>query len=601
LGYRGGWSTVEVELRSLQAGSSSEGHGRLAPLGRWCRGIAVGVSAIAVSAGAAPAAAVSIVAYPSSETILPSGPLPPEGSSRIVLDAALGEREGAFVAVSGASLLAVSVDRNRLGPIVLDLSFAHFVAFGSHLVPDALLPWDGSARRTEQANQPFYVQVEVPYGTKPGAYSAALLVKADDRTTAVPLSVHVFPVVLPRPGARGSMPTSFHVSPESYVAALRKYDGVTSATRLIAANDALYSFFARERISPASWGFGEPRTAAGYASNGRWWLDSLDNMTHEMSAGSYSALRIPISNNRTAPDDYIGGLSPLRPEGWCSYLRSVHTTWETKGWLGRGAVPYLYAYDEPGPAEKRLVARQALAAHTCFPGARVLTTTNPSLDGSDRFLWDGRGHNDLDAWAILSRRYYGIYAAPSRTGRARVDLRAIDRLRRRGKSIWAYTYAGPGTPGFLATEPLSDPRMFLLWTSLEGVDGVLYGEGTTSYRGTANPLDRVGSNGEFVLVYPGPNGPIPSARLEQIRDGIEDWQILRIVRRRHGGAAVRAILGGEGLFSAGRAGVRLACSVGCELHAANPFSWPQWSHDASTPRSIERAHAEALRLAASGP
>jgi hypothetical protein len=561
----------------------------------------VGVTALAASAGAAPAAPVVIAAYPSSESILPSGPLPPESSPRIALAAAIGEREGAFVAVSGASRIAVSVDRSRLWPLALRLSFAHFVAFGARLAPDALLPWDGAARSTEHANQPFYVQVEVPYGTRPGAYSAVLTVTADARARAIPLSVRVFPVVLPRPGAPGSMPTSFHVVPESYVAAVREDYGVTSAARLIAANDALYSLFARERISPASWGFGEPGTAAGYTRSPKWWLDSLDNMTREMAAGPFSTLRIPISNNRTAPDNYIGGLSPFRPDGWCGYLRSVHATWQSNGWLSGGAIPYLYAYDEPGPAEKGIVARQAFAAHTCFPGARVLTTANPSLDGSDRFLWDGRNQDDVDAWAILSRRYYGIYAAPTRGNRARIDLAAIDELRRRGKSVWAYTYAGRGTPGFLATEPLSDPRMFLLWTALEGLDGVLYGEGTTSYRGTATPLQQVSSGGEFVLVYPGPDGPIPSARLEQIRDGIEDWQILGIVRRRRGLAAVRAILGGAGLFSAERAGVRLACSVGCQLPGTSPFSWPQWSHDASTPRRIERAHAQALRLAASGP
>jgi hypothetical protein len=143
--------------------------------------------------------------------------------------------------------------------------------------------------------------------------------------------------------------------------------------------------------------------------------------------------------------------------------------------------------------------------------------------------------------------------------------------------------------------------MFLLWTALEGIRGVLYGEGTTSYRLGTNPLDRVGSGGESVLLYPGPRGPIPSARLEQIRDGIEDWQILQAVRRKRGSAAVRAILGGTGLFSAGRAGVRLACTIGCALQGADPFSWPRWSHDGSTPHRIELTHRQALRLAASGP
>src|SRR5207248_4319192 len=134
----------------------------------------------------------------------------------------------------------------------------------------------------------------------------------------------------------------------------------------------------------------------------------------------------------------------------------------------------------------------------------------------------------------------------------------------RGAAVWSYTYSGvPGSPGFAATEPLSDPRVFLLWNALEAIPGVLYSEGTTSY-GKGNPLDAIGT-GDYVLLYPGPNGPIPSARLEQIRDGIEDWEILNAVRLRRGSAVVRRILGAAGLFSADAQGVKLACNLFCDI------------------------------------
>jgi hypothetical protein len=44
-----------------------------------------------------------------------------------------------------------------------------------------------------------------------------------------------------------------------------------------------------------------------------------------------------------------------------------------------------------------------------------------------------------------------------------------------------------------------------------------------------------------VLIYQGKGGPVPSARLEQIRDGIEDSDVFNIVRQRRGGAGVRRI------------------------------------------------------------
>ena len=371
--------------------------------------------------------------------------------------------------------------------------------------------------------------------------------------------------------------------------------GETTRTELMAANDGLYRFLADYRISPTSWGFGEPRTAAGYVSSPKWWLDSLANMTREMAAGPFSTLRIPISSNRTSYSDYIAGIDPFEPETWCGYLRTVYAAWQEHGWLGSG-VPYLFAYDEPGIKGQHLVAQQASVAHSCFPGARVMMTGNPSPNGDNRFLWDSAPGDDVDIWAVLTRRYYGVYASGGQD-RSHRNLRPITTLRARGKAVWTYTYAGPGTPGFQATEPLTDPRMFVLWTALEGVGGMYYGEGTTSYKGPVNPLTALPSGGELALLYPGATDPIPSARLEQIRDGIEDWEVLQIVRRKRGAATVRQILGDAGLFSANRTGVRLACTIGCALPGPHPFAWPRWSKDVSTPVRIERAKLQALRLA----
>jgi hypothetical protein len=137
--------------------------------------------------------------------------------------------------------------------------------------------------------------------------------------------------------------------------------------------------------------------------------------------------------------------------------------------------------------------------------------------------------------------------------------------------------------------------MLMLWAALEGIDGVLYTQGMTSYTKT-NPLESI-ATGEKILLYPGPFGPWPSARLEQIRDGIEDWAIYNMVRVRRGADDVRAILGGAGLFSTARPGVRLACNLNCELKSKTKYAWPLWSRDISTPRRIETAKAAALAAA----
>jgi hypothetical protein len=401
----------------------------------------------------------------------------------------------------------------------------------------------------------------------------------------------VFDLRLPPPSAvQGNLLTSFHVEPGSYVTKADQLYHLGSNTARSAANVKLFSFLAANRISPAGWGFGEPRAKTGYTSSPKWWLDAAGNMV-EQGPSSFAALRIPISNQRASAGNRIAGISPFELDAWCDYLHSVRGFWEAHGWLD-GHVPYVYPLDEPGLGGMHLLARQSAIAHHCWPGANMLVTGNPT--GTNRFLWDGKNGDDVDIWAVLSRRYYGQYDDP------RGKYGPITHARRAGKSIWSVTYTGiPGSPGYGALEPLSDPRVFLLWNALEGIQGTLYAQGLTSY-GKGNPLDALAANGEFVLVYPGADGPIASARLEQIRDGIEDWAVFDIVRRKRGPAAVRTILADAGLFSATPQRVELACTVGCELHGSTRFSWPQWSHDAATAQKIEAAHLQALRVA-SGP
>jgi hypothetical protein len=223
----------------------------------------------------------------------------------------------------------------------------------------------------------------------------------------------------------------------------------------------------------------------------------------------------------------------------------------------------------------------------------VLVTANPTR--SNHVLWDGRGGDDADIWVPLSRHYYGTFGHTYGPRREHRFLGPIAAARRRGKTIWTFTYSGPGSPGVSANEPLADPRMLFLWTALEGIRGVLYGQGTTTYE-RGNPLDAVSHDGDFVLIYPGAAEPVASARLEQIRDGIEDWSLYDLVRSRHGAARVREILGREGLFSASRRRVLLACTLRCDLHGRTSYAWPRWSHDATTAVRIERAKRRALEL-----
>ena len=477
----------------------------------------------------ATAASASVATFPSSQSIAPTGPLPRGGGRQLVYNAAVGEREGALVVVRGAKSIAVSVSTPIRRDVTVRLFFAHFVAVGGRLVPDALVPWDGSERRAEHQNQPVLVQVEVPYGARPGALAGELTVRADGRTTTLPIRIRVFAVTLPRPGTRvGNLLTSFHLSPESYLAKAARLYGFGSHEQRIAANRALFAMLGSYRVSPGSWGFAEPRGPGGYESSAKWWLDSAGNFLGQLgSTPGFSALRIPISSNRTAAHNYIARLSPYEPETWCDYLRNVpRLLVAARLVLTADAVAYLFALDEPGPARQRVVARQAAVLRRCFPEGKQLMTGNPS--GANTFLWDGKGGDDVDIWAVLSRRYYGKWTSPadrrsgkSRAQRASARDREGPRAREDGLVLHVHGYSRDAR--LRGDRAAHEPAHADALERARGRRGRAVRAGDDELRaGQSLRLDR--ERGGRAAV-PGPSGPIPSARLEQIRDGIEDWAI----------------------------------------------------------------------------
>jgi hypothetical protein len=301
--------------------------------------------------------------------------------------------------------------------------------------------------------------------------------------------------------------------------------------------------------------------------------------------------------------------------------------WRAHGWLDRALV---WGWDEPGPLlGRRYAAPQACASHAV--GVAYLTTgapsrriparrgsipwgqgrrgfTVPAHGVGNAFLWDGRGCDDVDIWAVLSRRFYGSFATPVERA-AHIDAQreqqaAIRTARKRGASIWSFTYeAGLGSPGYAATEPPTDARVFGLWNALEGIDGTLYADGTTSYGG-GDPYRGLAQRGQHVLLYPPLHEydePVSSLRLENLRDGIEDADLARMVVARRGRSALLAILARERIFSIRGGRVLLGCTSGCDIATATKYAWPRYRRDAGTGAALERVHTALLEALAPLP
>ena len=253
---------------------------------------------------------------------------PRTAPASVSLNAAIGEREGAWIVVTGATNVTASIDGAQLGPLKAGLFFGHFVTVGGRAVPDALLPWDGSATRPRsRTSRSTSRSSSRTTRSRAATGRPSTSAPTDERPTCRSRSGYSACACQRRMPRDGNLLTSFHVVPESYVSKVDALYHLGSNPARAAANEALYSFLAAYRISPAGWGFGEPRKPDGYTSSSKWWLDAAGNMVRENRIG-FAAMRIPISNQRASRGNRIAGISPFALESWCGYLQSVRAFWD---------------------------------------------------------------------------------------------------------------------------------------------------------------------------------------------------------------------------------------------------------------------------------
>ncbi len=149
-------------------------------------------------------------------------------------------------------------------------------------------------------------------------------------------------------------------------------------------------------------------------------------------------------------------------------------------------------------------------------------------------------------------------------------------LRKEGKKVWWYTCCGPGYPyaNFASLEfPPIEARLIGWMTHLYRADGFLFwvvnfwtrkdsrlDESDTYLEWDSSISNR--QNGDGVLMYPGKEHILPSIRLANVRDGIEDGELLKMMadegRSAEADAACRAIITDLKKFSRDPAALRTA-------------------------------------------
>jgi len=236
------------------------------------------------------------------------------------------------------------------------------------------------------------------------------------------------------------------------------------------------------------------------------------------------------------------------------FFRLAHEHFLAKGWAGRA---YLQAYDEPAGNDAKLLAeirRFYELARQGWPGLRTLITAPPqsyaALQGS------------IGIWCPLTPHY---------------DPAAADARRQLGEEVWWYVCCAPRPPwaNFFLDQPGPAHRVLFWQTFQQRADGLLYW-GVNHWpdfaartmdpippekRWPAVPWNDGARKGDGYFLYPGPDGPLTGLRLEILRDGIEDYDALRLLQdllRAKGEAAPAGL----------RERARQALTIGPEISAS---------------------------------
>ena len=402
----------------------------------------------------------------------------------------------------------------------------------------------------EGENQPLWVDVHVPVAASPGIYTATFTVTADGGLSAIlPITLAVWAFTLPQ---SPSLRSSFFVDDEEIATAygldmsedaevffplMRRYYDALLDHRLMP--DLLVDTY--PDFDPTT---GELDFTVSYPGLGT----AAENLTYYLDERGVRAYQLPL----WADWPYTHPLTTDR-EAALDYAASYLRYFAERGWEG-----YLYAYvlDEPDDAAAYQAARDwgeffDEAGERTGIALPFLLTEQPVPDDS---AW-GSLVGYVDIWVPccytvwLDEDYYQTHVLSQRLAA--------------GEEVWWYTalaqycdewwelHGWPDAiyedyaPIWLLDYPPINYRLPAWLNAHYGFTGLLYWE--TTYWSEASDVWRDAAtyheggytyNGEGVLFYPGRasevgfDGPVASMRLKWIREGVEDYEYIRMLRER---------------------------------------------------------------------
>lgn len=198
----------------------------------------------------------------------------------------------------------------------------------------------------------------------------------------------------------------------------------------------------------------------------------------------------------------LGG--PRWRQAWTAFLTDFQRHLRVKGWL---ADTWL-SFDER-PLDMMSVIRDFV--HEVAPAF----DTRISVAGSVNTA--GIAHNLSVDWGGLDR----------------LTPELVDQRRREGKTTTFYVYGWPPHPNTLSYSPAVESRMVPWIAADRRLDGFLRWAYNSWPRDVFTDPVFIFSQGDEYLVYPGERGPMSSVRWELLREGVEDFELISLLRARH--------------------------------------------------------------------
>ena len=421
--------------------------------------------------------------------------------------------------------------------------------------PDPLPPLKGPIDLEPDKNQPFWIRVKVPSNAPTGIYEGKVNLNAQDYKADVALRVEVYDFVLPD---RMTCTTAFGFSTGNVF----RYQKLSSAEQRRLVLDKYWASFSAHHISPYN-----PAPLDGIKVT---WPDvkppAIDPVDREklkvtldfsdwdkaMARGidyyHFNSFRLGIPglgggtfHSRRQPELLgFGEDTPQYKILFDSYCKQIQEHLRQKGWLDEA---YVYWFDEPAPRDYEFVMNGFRKLKEAAPDInRMLTEqVEPALIGGPNI------------WCPVSNQYRHEPA---------------EERRKHGEKFWWYVCTGPKAPycTLFIDHAGTELRVWLWQTWQRKINGVLvwetnYWTSPAAYPDSEHPQNpyedpmgwrsgystpsgekRPWGNGDGRFIYPpeaaadahpsGPvlEGPVASIRWEMLRDGIEDYEYMVILK-----------------------------------------------------------------------